>query len=301
MEAVTDSVFRRVIARAGRPDIMFTEFVNVEGLNSIGSDRVGKRLDFTDDEKPLIAQVWGSDPANFTKTAQHLVQLGFDGIDINMGCPDKNVVKKGLCSALVNNRELASAIIKAVQKGAAGQVPVSVKIRIGYNKPVTKDWVTFLLEHEIDALTIHGRTTKEMSKVPADWDEIAKAVEIRDQLKVATKIIGNGDVMSRAEALHKVEQYGVDGVMIGRGVFANPWLFNPAKDLSDITIQDRLDLLLYHCQLYQEHSDPNRPFHTLKRFFKIYIQGFDGAKELRVRLMDTKSVEDVVAVLKTIT
>lgn len=299
MEAVTDSIFRQVIIKCGKPDLMFTEFANVDGLNSIGKNRVGKRLDFLPDEKPLIAQIWGEHPENFYQTAKELGKLGFDGIDINMGCPDKNVVKKGLCSALVHNREHAKSIIQATKKGA-GKLPVSVKIRIGFSKPVTVDWTSFILNQGIDALIVHGRTTKQMSKVPNNWSEIAKAVEVRNKLSPDTLIIGNGDVMSLHDAQEKVRLYGVDGVMIGRGIFHNPWLFNQHRSIESISIQERLDMLKYHTQLFEAAGEEgiHRPFLTLRRFFKIYIQGFIGAKELRIKLMETNNPQEVYELIQ---
>ena len=298
MEDVTDTVFRRVMMECGKPDLMFTEFVSVDGLCSKGFSFVRHRLDFLPEERPLIAQIWGSDPEYFYNGSKMIADMGFDGIDINMGCPVKKVVKKGLCSALVNNRPLAAEMIQATKEAVGDQLPVSVKIRIGYDKIVTEDWVEFLLRQGVDALSVHGRTTKEMSKVPCHWDEIGKAVKVRDKMGVDTLVIGNGDVLSMDQAREKVSEFGVDGVMIGRGVFQNPWLFG---ERSDITVQDRVGMLVRHIDLFMETWDrsvvhpADKPYIALRRFFKIYIQGFDGAKELRVRLMGTSSCAEARA------
>ena len=214
MDDVTDTVFRQVVAGCAAPDLYFTEFVNVDGLQSPGRDKLLKRLEFTATEKPLIAQIWGKLPENFRKTADELVAMGFAGIDINMGCPEKTVVKNGCCSALINNRELAAEIIKATQEGTAGRVPVSVKTRLGFSE-IDLSWIEFLLGQNLDMLTIHGRTRKEMSAVPANWDMIGQVRELRDQLAANTLIVGNGDVENRQQASELAEKYGLDGIMIG--------------------------------------------------------------------------------------
>ncbi|HMS24044.1 MAG TPA: tRNA-dihydrouridine synthase family protein, partial [Candidatus Saccharibacteria bacterium] len=224
MDDVTDTVFRQVIADCAPPDLYFTEFVNVDGLQSVGREKLMHKLRYTAKEKPIIAQVWGKNSDNYYKTTKDLIKMGFDGVDINMGCPVKAVVKDGCCVALVDNRILASEIIKATQKAAEGKIPVSVKTRIG-NKTTDMSWIEFLLTHNLDALTVHGRTGKQMSKVPADWHKIGEARELRDRLSPATKIIGNGDVMSRADGLKLADKYKLDGIMIGRGIFHDPFVF----------------------------------------------------------------------------
>jgi len=193
MDDVTDTVFRQIIARCGKPDVFFTEFTNVEGMCSRGKDKVGKRIVFTPVERPIVAQIWGLDPLKFTETAKLIKRMGFDGIDINMGCPEKSVVKRGSCGAIIDNPKLAKEIILAVRKGAVG-LPISVKTRIGVKNIQTEKWIKFLLEMDLDAITIHGRTVAEMSDVPNHWDEIGKAVRLRDSMKSKTLIIGNGDI-----------------------------------------------------------------------------------------------------------
>src|SRR3989344_5899284 len=218
MDDVTDTVFRQVVAVVSKPNLFFTEFTNVDGLQSVGREKVLTRLQHQKTERPLIAQIWGLNPENFCKSAQDISKMDFDGIDLNMGCPEHGTVKKGACSALINNPELAAQIIAATKKGA-GDLPVSVKTRIGFSEIQTEEWCGFLLKQDIAVLTVHGRTVKEMSKVPAHWDEIGKVVKLRDKMGLKTLIIGNGDVENREDGLKKVQEYGVDGIMIGRGIF----------------------------------------------------------------------------------
>lgn len=295
MEDVTDTVFRRIIASCGKPDVFFTEFVSVDGLCSRGRERLLPHLIFSKEERPVMAQVWGLVPENFYKVSQEIKELGFDGIDINFGCPQRKIVKKGACAALIDNHQLAHEIILATKEGA-GKLPVSVKTRLGYKKLQTVEWLGFLLEHDLAAITVHGRTASEQSAVPAHWDEIGKAVKLRDKMKKKTLIIGNGNVKSLAEARDKVEQYGVDGVMIGRGIFHNPWLFS-AKQNSHIP-KEKLELLLKHARLFEEVWGMGKPFNIMKKYFKIYVNGFAGASELRVKLMETHNLLQVETIIK---
>lgn len=291
MEGATDSAFRQIVRECGAPDVSFTEFANVEGLNSRGAHKLEPYLRFVESEQPLIVQLWGLEPENFYTSARDMVRRGFAGVDINMGCPDKSVIKKGAGGALINNKPLAAAMIAAVKKGVDGTVPVSVKMRIGYKKIETLEWAAFLLKQGIDALTVHGRTVAELSKVPTHWEEIGKVVALRNQLRVKTKIIGNGDIESRQQGLAMVEQYGVDGVMIGRGVFKNPWVFSTTQNVDVKTRRERIALLNRHLDLYEKTFGNVKPYEPMKRFFKIYIQSFEGAAELREQLMATDSFE----------
>ena len=292
MEDVTDTVFRRIILDLGKPDLFFTEFTNCEALLSEGRRRVEHRLQFEQVEKPLIAQIWGTKPEQYEKVTAMLVDMGFDGVDINMGCPERSVVKQGACSALIKNPSLAKEIIDATKRGANGRIPVSVKTRLGFREIQTDEWIPFLLEQDIVALSIHGRTVQEMSKVPAHWDEIGKAVRIRNEMGVKTLIIGNGDVASYAEGLQKTEQYGLDGIMVGRGVFHNPWLFDRTVDPAGKTVKERLELLLRHVTLYHTTWGKQKNYQILKKYFKIYLQGFPGASEMRVQFMETKNADE---------
>lgn len=292
MDDVTDTVFRQIIADLAAPDLYFTEFTSVDGMVSEkGFEPISKRLQFTEKERPIIAQIWGSDPEKFFKAAQIVRKMGFDGIDINMGCPEKSVIKRGMCSALINNPALAAEIIKAVKAGSG--LPVSVKTRIGFRKIQTEEWLSFLLQQDLDALIIHGRTVSEMSKVPAHWDEIAKTVRLRDAINPRTVIIGNGDIESYKEGLEKVKTYGVDGVMIGTGIFKNLWIFEKSGKIHNLTLEERLNQLLKHTKLFVDTWGNTKSFAILKKFFKCYLSDFDGAAEMRVEFMLAKNLEDV--------
>lgn len=299
MEDVTDTVFRQLVGMCAKPDVYFTEFVSVDGLCSKGREKIIHRLQFTQKERPIIAQVWGLVPEHYYRSAKMIVDMGFDGIDINMGCPVEKVLVHGCCAALIENRTLAGEIIKATKEGA-GDLPVSVKTRIGYKKIVTEDWVEFLLKQDIIALTVHGRTASELSKVPADWDEIGKAVTVRNQLKSSTLIVGNGDVKSQEEGRQKCKTYGVDGVMIGRGIFDNLWLFDRSGKTHAFTSHERLSLLLTHVRLFDKTWGKSKNFDILKRFFKIYVTDFVGAKDLRVKLMGAHTAGEVEKIVLNI-
>jgi len=225
MEAVTDVVFRHVVAQAGAPDVWFTEFTNATGWAHAGDRAIGGRLIKTDDEHPIVAQLWGSDPASMEKLAAHCAELGYDGIDINMGCPDSSAVKSGGGSGMILNPENAAAIVAAAKTSG---LPVSVKTRLGYSHiDEWHDWITHILQQDIVNFTIHLRTKKEMSKVPAHYELIADIKKLRDDIAPQTLLTINGDIRDRAHGLELVEQYGVDGIMIGRGIFANPFAFAP--------------------------------------------------------------------------
>lgn len=289
MEKAADTLFRQVISITSKPDVFFTEFTNVEGMFSKGKMIVERRLKFTQSERPLIAQIWGTNPEAFYKAALYLRELKFDGIDINMGCPESSITAKGACAALMNNKVLAAEIINAVAKGA-GNLPVSVKTRIGFSKIQTTEWIGFILQQKIDALIIHARTRKEMSKVPAHWSEFGKAVKLRNQINKNIIIIGNGDIKSVSEGKLLAEKYGIEGVMIGRGVFEDAWVF--AEKKFSPTIAERITILSKHLRLYQNEAGEKLPYNTLKKYFKIYIREFDGASELRSKLMESRNVSE---------
>ncbi|MCX8008987.1 MAG: tRNA-dihydrouridine synthase, partial [Patescibacteria group bacterium] len=253
---------------------------------------VSQRLLFTDDERPLIAQIWGKDPQHFYQAAQKLVTMGFDGIDINMGCPEKSIIQHGCCAALIENRPLASEIIRATQEGA-GNLPVSVKTRIGIDAIVTEDWISFLLSHDLAALTVHGRTVRELSQVPAHWDEIGKAVKIRDAMKKSTAIIGNGDIISKEDAKQKYEEYGVDGIMIGRGIFKNPFVFGKAETWLTMSMRSRLNLLQKHLNLFHDVWGNKKNFAVMKKYIKIYVADLPQASEIREKLMTYQNYEEM--------
>jgi tRNA-dihydrouridine synthase len=296
MDDVTDTVFRQVIASIAAPDEFFTEFVNVDGLQSPGRKEVSKKLRFTDNEKPLVAQLWGKNPENYRKTASELVEMGFDGIDINMGCPVKTVTKNGCCSALISNRDLAKEIIEATKLGANGKLPVSVKTRLGQNE-IDYTWIRFILEQDLDRLTIHARTVKDMSKVPARWEAMSEVVRLRNEISPRTQIILNGDVESIEQGIELADKYGVDGIMIGRGIFHDPFLFSGTDKWTNFTKADKIELFKKHIDLFNETWGATRRVHVLNKFCKVYIEGFDGAKDLREKLMVADNVGELLNIL----
>jgi tRNA-dihydrouridine synthase len=293
MDDVTDTVFRQIVAAHAPADLMMTEFANADGWCSPGKQAIGARLQHTKFEKPLIAQIWGITPEHYEQMAGDIVNMGFDGIDINMGCPIKDMIKKGACSAMIANPQLAREVILATQKGANGKIPVSVKTRIGYDKPDIEGWIGFLLEQKLSAISIHGRTKAEMSRVPAHWDEIKQAVKLRDKVSPETVIVGNGDVMSLEQGRELGRQSGVDGIMIGRGVFHNFFVFDESKTPS---IENMLPILREHVLLHQE-TWGDAKFEPLKKFVKMYINGFANASELRATMMQTKTHGDLLEII----
>lgn len=296
MEDVTDTVLRQVIARCGKPAVFFTEFTNVEGMFSKGAEHVVHRLHYTAIEKPLVAQIWGSHPENFCKAAKYIRDIGMSAVDLNMGCPAQGPVHRGVCSGLINNRSHAKEIIEATKEGAAGLIPVSVKTRLGF-RAIEFDWIQFVLEQKPAVLTVHLRTVSEMSKVPAHWDRLRTVVEMRDALSPETLIIGNGDIKSLTEARQKVAEARADGAMIGRGIFENPYLFADVT-IHDKTPEEKMYLLLDHLHLWQETWGTRKHFPTLRKFFKVYANGFPGAQDLRVQLMETETPEETERVVR---
>lgn len=309
MDDVTDTVFRRMVHATSPADLYYTEFVNVDGLQSPGRVNLLKKVRFTADEGPLVLQLWGKDPGNFRKTAAEVAdgslarELGlpegvnFVGIDLNMGCPAKSEVKNGTCSALIKNRPLALEIINATKEGLAGRLPLSVKTRVGFNE-VDMTWIEFLLEQKLNMLTVHGRTKKQMSKVPANWDLIGEAREIRDKISPDTLIVGNGDVMNYRHGLELAEKYQLDGVMIGRGIFQDPYAFAPTSPWETIDRERRITLYKQHVAMFADQwQERERPIHTLNKFCKVYVSDFDGAKELREKLMAADSTDDLLSML----
>lgn len=296
MEAVTDVVFRHVINSAGRPDIFFTEFTSSAGYCSPkGRHSTKGRLTFTDDEQPIVAQIWGNDVDQFREMAVDLKDMGFAGIDINMGCPVTNVAGKGCGSGLICEPELAAELIAATKESG---LPVSVKTRLGYTHlDEWKTWLTHLLKQDIVNLTIHLRTRKEMSKVDAHFELISDIKKLRDEVAPQTLLTINGDIRDRQHGEELVKQYGVDGVMIGRGVFHNPFAFeiNPREH----TREELVGLLNQQLDLHDTYDTALEPrkFDPLKRFFKIYIRNFEGASELREQLMHTKTTDEVRTIL----
>lgn len=310
MEDVTDTSFREIVLRVSNPEyfhVIFTEFTSTDGLcHPKGRPKVIGRLLVNHSERALlnekgvkiVFQIWGTNPEKFYQATKMICdEFQFDGIDINLGCPVKKIVKQGACSALIGKNDLVAEIIKATREAA--NVPVSVKTRTGIKKHDTENWVGFLLEQNLDALILHARTQKDQSEVPADWNEMKKAVDLRNQMGINIPLFGNGDVTSVEDAFAKCAQTGADGVMIGRGIFHNPWFFNmPAPEIST---GERLDLLMKHVELYTDTYGADKNFAVLKRFFKIYTSNFEGAVKLRAALMEANAATEVRQILDDFT
>lgn len=318
MADVTDASFRRMIARYSRhqrkdgsmggPDIMWTEFVSADGLmraHEEGKQKLLADLLYDESERPIVAQLFSSEPEYMEGAAKLALTLGFDGIDINMGCPDRGIERQGSGAAMIKDPVRARMVIRAAKKGAKsdeGGIPVSVKTRAGYNRETLEEWIPELLKETPSAITLHARTRKDMSKVPAQWEYVRKAVELRNEIhndawqkktgKEKTLILGNGDVHSREDAYQKCEEYGADGAMLGRAIFGNPWLFHPSLDKTTLAITEKLRVMVEHTKLFEELL-PHKNFPLMKKHFKAYIANFDGANELRQMLMDAKNAHDV--------
>lgn len=341
MADVTDAPFRRLLAKysahtradgtVGGPDVMWTEFVSADGLlraTPEGKEKLMADLIYSEEERPLVAQLFSSTEAHMEAAAALCLELGFDGVDINMGCPDRSIEKQGCGSAMIKTPDIAQAIIRATKRGArhgeADGIPVSVKTRVGYHSDQIEEWIPALLAEAPSALTIHARTRKELSKVPADWERVARVVALRDALSPTTRIIGNGDVLSLADGDQKAERSGADGVMVGRALFGNPWFFHPSKrlptrltalpthgvnrdtimttDTSDtavtyISIEERLRVLVEHTKLFVELL-PFKNFAVMKKHYKAYVSGFPGAAELRGQLMEAPDVAAVQQIVE---
>ncbi|MFA6325131.1 MAG: tRNA-dihydrouridine synthase [Candidatus Paceibacterota bacterium] len=316
MADVTDFAFRKIITKYGKPDVLWTEFVSADGLaNKIGQKKLLINLKFSKNEHPIVAQIFGSRVENIKIASKLCAKLGFDGIDINMGCPDKAIEKQGSGASMIKNKELAREIIKASREGAP-KIPISVKTRIGYNKNEIDTWIRFLLEQKLPALTIHLRNRKEMSNVPAHWELMPEIINLRNEISPETLIIGNGDVVDIEDGRKKCIESGCDGIMIGRAIFGNPFLFkkNPLgkrsfleEERSDVKgetlkrqdskITKKLKILTEHTKLFEKYIGKYKSFALMKKHFKAYVNGFNGAKELRVKLMEAKNSKEVKKII----
>lgn len=336
--------------RVGGPDVLWTEFVSADGLASAGREVLKRDLEYTEAERPIVAQLFSSNPEKMRIASKLCAELGFDGIDINMGCPDRSIEKQGAGACMIKTPEIASTIIQAAKDGvkdAGKNILVSVKTRVGYNKVEIDTWIPHLLAQDIAALTVHARTRKEMSAVPARWEHIKQIVEIRDKMNLKTKILGNGDVKDMDDAYDKWRATGCDGIMIGRAIFGNPWLFSKnisrakyipvksthksllafcsarasravqgffqkyilhSKKRSDkdkywlhtdkgVSTSEKLRVLVEHTKLFEELLGDIKSFAIMKKHFKAYVNGFDGAKELRMQLMETKNAKEVETII----
>ncbi|MEK7505945.1 MAG: tRNA-dihydrouridine synthase [Patescibacteria group bacterium] len=288
MADVTDCVFRRLIAESGKPAVMFTEFVSADGLMSQGRKNLLVDLRFSEVERPVVAQLFSGNPEKMEGASRLAAELGFDGIDINMGCPDRSIEKSGAGAALIKDPKLAKEIIRAAKRGTPN-LPISIKTRIGYKKNEIETWIPTLLEEGLAALTIHLRTRAEMSDVPAHWEFMPGIVALRDKISPQTLILGNGDVENLEDARGKIAMSGTDGAMLGRAIFGNPWLFAER----DPSISEKLLMLIEHARRYEKELLPHKNFAIMKKHFKAYVNGFDGAKELRTRLMEASDAKAV--------
>ena len=305
---VTDAAFRRVIAKYSKvegsvPYVTYTEFVSADGLSlasAEGKAKLIRDLLFSEAERPIIAQFFTSTPEHMEKAAALAAELGFDGVDINMGCPDKSIEKQGAGAKLILNPERAKELVAAAKRGAPN-LPVSVKTRLGYNKDILDEWLPAILSAEPAVLTLHARTRKEMSKVDAHWERVKRAVEIRNELGSKTLIVGNGDVKDVEDAKVKAAESGADGIMLGRAIFGRPWLFDVSQTY--VTPAERLKVAVEHAKLFEELLGDVKNFAIMKKHFKAYAaspselgrsrEGFPGAKELRVKLMETSNAKEV--------
>lgn len=339
MADVTDAPFRRMIAKysahtrsdgtVGGPAVMWTEFVAADGLvraTPEGKQKLMADLIYSEEERPIVAQLFTSNEAHMEYAAALCLELGFDGVDINMGCPDRAIERQGCGSAMINNPAQARAIIRAAKRGAKsddGGIPVSVKTRLGYKVDEVDTWIPELLAEAPAALTVHARTRKDLSKVPARWERLTRVVALRNELAPSVRIIGNGDVLSPEDAAEKIAATGVDGAMIGRALFGNPWFFHPTKrlpvhltalptkgvdrdtltapavqntDFEYITLDERLAVMVEHTRLFEQLL-PFKNFAVMKKHYKAYVNSFPGAAELRAQLMEQNSATDIERVV----
>jgi len=298
MADVTDCAYREIIAKysrhgqeGGGPDVFYTEFVASDGLNNvIGRPKLMHNFKYTENERPIVAQIFSNKPENIEIAARLCNELGFDGIDLNMGCPERNICKQGAGCGMIQTPELLPEIIAAAKRGA-GDIPVAVKTRVGWTQNELETWIPAILDCNVAAIILHGRTKKVMSKIPANWDWIARAGEIVRASGKPTKIIGNGDVQSVEQAKQYCKEYSVDGVMIARAIFGNPWLFDTQK--TEVSVKEKLAVMLEHTQIFIRELGEHKNFAVMKKHYKAYVAGFKGAKELRIKLMESHSYEEI--------
>lgn len=298
MADVTDSAYREIIAKysrhgqpGGGPDVFYTEFVASDGLNNeIGRPKLIHNFKYTENQRPIVAQIFSCKPENIEYAARLCNELGFDGIDLNMGCPERNICKQGAGCGMIRTPELLAPVIAAAKRGA-GDIPVAVKTRVGWSKNEIETWVPAILDCDVAALILHGRTRKVMSSIPANWDWIARAGEIVRASGKPTKFIGNGDLQSVAQAKEYCKKYGTDGGMIARAIFGNPWLFDTEK--RQVSVQEKLEVMIEHTEIFIRDLIKYKNFHVMKKHYKAYVAGFDGAKELRVKLMESNDIDEI--------
>lgn len=299
MADVTDCVFREIIANHGKPDIFWTEFVSADGLASPkGREALMIDLAYSEGERPIVAQIFGANAEPMESAARLCAELGFDGIDINMGCPDRSIEKSKSGAYSMKDWRLARRMLEAARRGAesAGRrIPVSIKTRIGYNS-IDFGWVREVLSWRLPAVTFHLRTRKELSLVPAHWELMSRIIALRDEISPETIVIGNGDARDLADARVKVDISGADGVMLGRAIFGNPWLFD--EGAKKPSVKEKLTVMLEHTKLFTERLLDHKNFHIMKKHYKAYVNDFPYAKELRVQLMDAPDYETIERITK---
>jgi tRNA-dihydrouridine synthase len=303
MEDVTDTVFRRIVLEVGAPDLLMTEFTSTDGLCSAARAKVIGRLRFTDEERPLVAQIWGTRPESFRRVAAQVREMGFAGVDINMGCPVRKIIKGGGCGALIGNPGLAGELIAAAREGA-GDLPVSVKTRIGVARPSPDEWIGFLLQQGLDALTIHGRTVSQQSEGEADWNAVSLAVRLRNAADLPTRIVGNGDVRTADAFSRRARETGADGIMIGRGIFENLFLFRAIRggagtEYSCLAPREKVRFFRHHLAFHRETWGTMGNFNVLKKFAKTYLRSFSGARDLIDSVMHTRGYAEALELLDT--
>ena len=310
MADVTDVAFRYMLNKYGKPDVTWTEFVSCDGLMSPGREVLSRDLEYSEIERPVVAQLFTSSPENMEGAVKLCLSLGFDGVDINMGCPVNVVGKQGAGARLITEPKLAQEIIRAAQRGAryfdpvTGEhlkekdMPVSVKTRLGYSKMEYKTWIPAVLECGIPTLSLHMRTRSEMSKVPAHFELIDEIYDIVKKVSPATNLIINGDIKTVEQANEMYKKYKMDGAMIGRGVFGAPWTFNQREDMPTFNLSEKLEIMLEHTKLFEEKLGDIKSFALMKKHYKAYVNGFDGAAELRAKLFDTQNFDEVKKVTR---
>lgn len=325
MDGITDHPFRHLVAKYGHPSVIYTEFTSVEGLCH-GATRLLKDFLFDNTQRPIVAQLFGTTPAYFRQATIIACELGFNGIDINMGCPAKGVIDHGAGAALILTPQLAQNIVKATQQGVNdflnGQraadcpdisesiarevttraqinanedqkIPISIKTRLGYDQIVTADWVNNLLETKPDLIAIHGRILKQGHGGEVHWEEIAKAGELIHA--TGALILGNGNINSYQEAEEKTKQYGIDGVLIGRAALGNPFVFQK----NSLQTKSIYQIAVEHAQLYEQtyQADEKYNFLPMRKHLGWYVREIDNAAQIRSELMTTSSSQEVAQIL----
>jgi tRNA-dihydrouridine synthase len=342
MDGVTDAPFRHTVAVQGRPDVIITEFTSVMDVCRGPAHRLASLI-YSEAERPVVAQLYGKDPALFYQAAHVVCALGFDGLDINMGCPARSVASSGSGAGLIRTPALAHEIVRAARQGiadwAGGQtlagaglkdsradlvramnlrragrpdvprriIPLSVKTRIGYNTVVVERWIEHLLAEQPAVVSVHGRTLEQMYRGEADWSAIERAARLARGS--GTLLLGNGDVQSLADAVRRVRHHAVHGVLIGRGVLGEPWLFrhkeaareavaNAARLLEPVVppLEERFRVMLEHARQFE--AILGRPaFPRMRKHLGWYCKGFPGAAAMRAAMVRCSGSDDVARVV----